>query len=144
MKTINKYFLIAVTATLLISCKKEENKKQTMVQNNQELSLKEMPTAPKSHHVPTDEVCMVNDMHMGKKQMEVPFEGKMYYGCCAMCVERIPKDESVRKATDPFTGKKVDKASAYIISLNEKGNVAYFESEENYKKFISANAPTTN
>lgn len=141
MKTINKYFLIAVTATLLISCKNEEIKPQTVVQNNQELTPKEIPTTQKDRHVPTDEVCMVNDMHMGKKQMEVPFEGKIYYGCCAMCVERIPKDESVRKATDPFTSKKIDKASAYIISLNEKGNVAYFESEENYKKFIRANAP---
>lgn len=141
MKTIHKYFLIAVTATALISCKNEEIKPQTMVQNNQELTAKEIQTPQKGHHVPTDEVCMVNDMHMGKKQMEVPFEGKIYYGCCAMCVKRIPNDESVRKATDPFTGKKIDKASAYIISLNEKGNVAYFESEENYKKFITANTP---
>ena len=49
---------------------------------------------------------MVNDAYMGKKQIEVPHDGKTYYGCCEMCVERIPKDKSVREATDPFSGEK--------------------------------------
>lgn len=49
---------------------------------------------------------MVNDAYMGKKQIEVPHDGKTYYGCCKMCVERIPKDKSVREATDPFSGEK--------------------------------------
>lgn len=87
--------------------------------------------------LPKDEVCMVNDEHMGKKQFEVPFDGKVYYGCCAMCVERIPADESVRVAIDPFSKKTVDKSEAYIVLVNERGTVSYFENEDNYKKFLN-------
>lgn len=77
---------------------------------------------------------------MGKKQMEVPHGGKMYYGCCEMCVEKIPNDPSVREAVDPFTGKKVDKANAYIVMVSDEGEVAYFENEENYKQFLAQNS----
>lgn len=142
MKTYSKYLIIATIATVLISCKDKEIKEQIAVQAPQEVLVQQnAPNIPK--HVPTDEVCMVNDKHMEKKQMEVPFDGKMYYGCCAMCVERIPSDESVRKATDPFTGEKIDKASAYIVFLNEEGNVAYFASEENFQKFMKDNQQAT-
>jgi YHS domain-containing protein len=142
MKTYSKYLIIATIATVLISCKDKEIKEQIAVQAPQEVPVQQnIPNIAK--HVPTDEVCMVNDKHMEKKQMEVPFDGKMYYGCCAMCVERIPTDESVHKATDPFTGEKIDKASAYIVSLNEEGNVAYFASEENFQKFMKDNQQAT-
>ncbi|CAI2768358.1 hypothetical protein [Flavobacterium collinsii] len=139
MKTIGKCFLIAAMAIVMISCKNQENKEKNEISDQQELTAKDTPAVAKGNHVPNDEVCMVNDLHMGKKQMEVPFDGKMYYGCCNMCVERIPSDESVRKAIDPHTGAKVDKASAYIVSLNKQGNVAYFESEENYQNFLLSN-----
>ncbi|KIO75464.1 hypothetical protein TH53_20535 [Pedobacter lusitanus] len=92
-------------------------------------------TYKKGDRVPNEEVCMVNDAHMGKKQIEVPYKGKIYYGCCEMCVKRIPSDETVRMATDPLTGKKVDKTDAYIVLLNNEGSVAYFASEKNYKQF---------
>jgi YHS domain-containing protein len=138
MKTYNKYLIITAIVAVLISCKDKENKEQIAAQVPQEVPMQQnIPN--KAKHVSNDEVCMVNDKHMEKKQMEVPFDGKMYYGCCAMCVERIPSDESIRKATDPFSGEKIDKSTAYIVSLNEEGNVAYFESEENFQKFIKAN-----
>lgn len=139
MKTYSKYLVIVAIAAILISCKDKENKEQTVAQTPQEQPVQQDATPNKAKHVPTDEVCMVNDKHMGKKQLEVPFDGKMYYGCCNMCVERIPNDETVRKATDPLTGQKIDKASAYIVSLNEEGNVAYFESEENFQQFLKEN-----
>ena len=85
--------------------------------------------------VPNKQVCMVNNAYMGKDQFEVPYDGKTYYGCCNMCVERIPNDETARKAKDPFTGKEIDKANAYIVLKDQQGNVDYFENEENYKKF---------
>ena len=85
--------------------------------------------------VPNNQVCMVNNAYMGKDQFEVPYDGKTYYGCCNMCVERIPNDETARKAKDPFTGKEIDKANAYIVLKDQQGNVDYFENEENYKKF---------
>ena len=138
MKTYSKYLIIAAITAVLISCKDKENKEQIAVQTPQEVPVQQdIPNIAK--HVPTDEVCMVNDKHMEKKQLEVPFDEKMYYGCCNMCVERIPNDETVRKATDPFTGQKIDKASAYIVSLNKEGNVAYFESEENFQQFLKEN-----
>lgn len=139
MRTLGRYFLIAAMAVIMISCKDQENKSQNEVPVQQELTVKDTTAVSKGTPVPNDEVCMVNDLHMGKKQIEVPFDGKMYYGCCNMCVERIPNDENVRQATDPHTGVKIDKASAYIVSLNQQGNVAYFESEENYQNFILAN-----
>ncbi len=37
--------------------------------------------------LPKDLVCMVNDAYMGKKQLPIKFEGRMYYGCCEMCVK---------------------------------------------------------
>jgi YHS domain-containing protein len=144
MKTYSKYLIIATIATVLISCKNKETKEQIVAQTQQEQSVQQNTAPNKAKHVPNDEVCMVNDKHMGKKQIEVPFDGKMYFGCCAMCVERIPNDESVRKATDPFTGEKIDKASAYIVSLNQEGNVAYFASEENFQKFMKDNERTKN
>ena len=138
MKRVNKYLIIGAIALVIASCQKQEKKQETIAQKSIEQPAKETFAAPKGIHVTNNEVCMVNNIHMGKKQMEVPFEGKMYYGCCNMCVERISNEESVRTAVDPHTGKKIDKASAYIISLNEEGNVAYFESEENYLNFIKS------
>ncbi|WP_018628575.1 hypothetical protein [Niabella aurantiaca] len=93
-------------------------------------------TAPykKGDAIPANLVCMVNDAYMGKQQIAVPFNGSTYYGCCEMCKDRIPKDASVRKATDPATGKPVNKASAYIVITGNNGEVSYFESAETYKK----------
>lgn len=88
----------------------------------------------KGDAVPSSLVCMVNDAFMNKEQIAVPFNGKTYYGCCEMCKNRIPQDAAVRKATDPATGKVVDKASAYIVITGNNGEVSYFESADTYKK----------
>ncbi|MEC4052012.1 hypothetical protein VSP10_04340 [Myroides odoratimimus] len=87
--------------------------------------------------VPSDLVCMVNDAYMGNKQLEVEHEGKMYYGCCEMCKTRIPQDATVRAAIDPYSLKSVDKAEAYIVIVGNNGEVAYFENEGNYQKFVA-------
>ncbi len=86
-------------------------------------------------HIPNELVCMVNNADMGKEQMEVPVDGKMYYGCCEMCVGRLNEDESSRFATDPFNGNEVDKSQAYIVLSSKDGAVAYFETEDSYKKY---------
>jgi len=39
-------------------------------------------------------------------------------------------------ATDPFSGKPVDKSEAYIVLKKASGEVAYFESEANYHAFV--------
>ncbi len=86
-------------------------------------------------HVPRDLVCMVNNAYMGKNQIEVPVDGKMYYGCCEMCVGRLNEDASSRMATDPYSGEEVDKAEAFIVIANENGKVDYFKSRENFEAY---------
>ncbi|WP_410879851.1 hypothetical protein [Myroides sp. DW712] len=87
--------------------------------------------------VPKELVCMVNDAYMGKEQLKVEYEGKVYYGCCAMCQSRIPEDETVRQAKDPFTLEIVDKADAYLVLIGDNGEVAYFKNEANYQQFVA-------
>jgi YHS domain-containing protein len=82
----------------------------------------------------TDKVCMMNDRYMGTAQIPVDVEGKRYYGCCAMCKERLAKDRRARVATDPVSGKEVDKATA-LVARRADGSVLYFENEANLKKY---------
>lgn len=82
-------------------------------------------------------VCMVNDTVMGKLQMPVPFEDKIYYGCCEGCVGRLQNDRSVRFSKDPLSGREVDKAKAFIIS-GPKGEALYFESSKTAGKYMAS------
>ena len=84
--------------------------------------------------VESKQVCMINEQYMKKDQIAVDVEGKTYYGCCAMCVERLSKSEKSRYAVDPISGKKVDKAAA-IIAADEDANVFYFENEKNLEAY---------
>jgi YHS domain-containing protein len=86
-------------------------------------------------HVPTKQVCMVNDAYMAKDQIPVPVNDKTYYGCCQMCVKTLNEQETARIGTDPLTGEKVDKTEAYIVLLKDDGTVGYFKSEENYMTY---------
>ena len=80
--------------------------------------------------VPADRVCMVNDTRFPNAQIPVPVDGKTYFGCCEMCKGRLATDTVVRMATDPVSGKQVDKATATIGAL-PSGKVIYFENEKN-------------
>lgn len=93
-------------------------------------------TYQKGDVVPHDEVCMVNNAFMGKKQIEVTHNGKKYYGCCEMCEKRIPEEEAVRIAVDPVSKKQVDKAEAVIAITGDDGEVSYFQNDANYKAFF--------
>lgn len=84
--------------------------------------------------VASENVCMVNDQDMEKPQIPVVVGGKTYFGCCAMCKEKLEKNASARTAVDPVSGKAVDKAGA-VIARNEAGNVFYFESEETLRRY---------
>jgi YHS domain-containing protein len=84
--------------------------------------------------VETKKVCMVNNQVFEKDQIPVAVDGKTYYGCCEMCKERLAKDAAARTATDPVTGKPVDKATAVIAAMPD-GKVLYFESQETYEKY---------
>ena len=79
-------------------------------------------------------VCMVTNQLFVKEQIPVEVEGKTYYGCCEMCEAKIKNNPQSREATDPVSGKKVDKAEA-IIGATADGSIYYFESEENLEMF---------
>lgn len=147
MKIHMKLFSTLALAIVLFTACNSANKETATATQTEQSAATTMPqpmaaTAASmpalGDQVPNDYVCMVNDAYMGRLQFEVPFEGKTYYGCCDMCKERIPKDESVRYAIDPFSKKKVDKADAYIVLIGQNGEVVYFENEENYKKLIES------
>lgn len=128
----------AVSAFFYNSC--SENK--TAQKDNTDISAHSEPinnahlSYQKTDIVPNDEVCMVNDAYMGRKQIEVIHEGKKYYGCCAMCEARIPKEKEVRVAIDPISKKQVDKADAIIAISGDNGEVSYFENKETYNAFF--------
>lgn len=79
-------------------------------------------------------VCMINNQEMDREQIPVEVDGKTYYGCCAMCKERLAKDADSRKAVDPVSGKEVDKAKA-VIGADARGDVFYFENEKNLEAY---------
>jgi YHS domain-containing protein len=91
---------------------------------------------PALQKVEAKKVCMVNDQLFGKDQIPVEVEGRTYYGCCAMCKERLAKDEAARTSVDPLSGKKVDKAAA-VIGARPDGSVLYFESEKTFAEYLA-------
>lgn len=123
----------AIAALLLTGCEQKSN--QTMQPAVETTSAVKGSKPGKGEQVPANLVCMVNDAYMGSEQLAVPFEGKIYYGCCEMCRKRIPEDNKVRYATDPQTLEQVDKATAYIVLIGDKGEVAYFKHKANYLTF---------
>ena len=81
-------------------------------------------------------VCMITNKVFPREQIPTVVEGKTYYGCCAMCAEKLTKNAEDRSAIDPVTGAKVDKATA-VIGATGDGTTYYFESEKSLNKFSS-------
>lgn len=81
-------------------------------------------------------VCMVTNMLFPSDQIPVKVKDTTYYGCCENCKDRLAKDDGIRKATDPISGKSVDKAKA-SIAAGPDGSVEYFENDGNLQKFIA-------
>jgi len=137
MNQFKKFTLIIYIAVFLAACSGSSEKQETtraLPAGATQTSQQSAVNYKKGDQVPSNLVCMVNNVFMGNEQIAVPVNGKTYYGCCEMCRNRIPADASVRKATDPVTGKPVDKASAYIVITGDKGEVSYFENAASYKK----------
>ena len=87
---------ISLLTLLFTACGQAgSNKDEAEQQHSQATPESNGHTTQIGELVPSDEVCMVNDAYIGKKQFEVKFDGKTYYGCCEMCKERIPKDATV-------------------------------------------------
>lgn len=79
-------------------------------------------------------VCMVNNTAFDKDQIAVQVDGKTYFGCCEMCKGRLASDPAARTATDPVTGKTVDKATA-VIGATPDGKVLYFENDKTFSQY---------
>ncbi len=139
MKNLKIVLVVSILSAFTLTSCQNKTEEPTVTAHEEHMSDMMQPSQTMAYNVgdkvPNKQVCMVNNAYMGKDQFEVPYDGKTYYGCCNMCVERIPNDETARKAKDPFTGKEIDKANAYIVLKDQQGNVDYFENEENYKKF---------
>ncbi|HEY5922596.1 MAG TPA: hypothetical protein VIV11_13035 [Kofleriaceae bacterium] len=80
------------------------------------------------------QVCMVNDQFMGRAQIPVDVEGRTYFGCCAMCKDKLTQQPGIRTARDPVTGENVDKATAVIVQ-DASGKVMYFTSEDTLRRY---------
>ena len=80
------------------------------------------------------QVCMVNDLFMGRAQIPVVVEGRTYYGCCPDCKAKLENQPAVRTAQDPVTGEAVDKAKAVIVQ-DGSGKVLYFASEDTLRRY---------
>lgn len=133
-----KQFILLLAVIIVVACQSSDKQKQVSTDKfTESVAVAGVPSYQIGDEVPHDLVCMVNNAYMGKKQFEVPFEGKTYYGCCNMCVERIPVDKEARVAIDPYSSKEVDKSEAYIVLVSGQGHVAYFETEDNFKRFVS-------
>ncbi|MFQ5480158.1 MAG: hypothetical protein ACE5DW_02670 [Thermodesulfobacteriota bacterium] len=81
-------------------------------------------------------VNMVTNRLSSDEQKVVSLEGKDYYVPNADYGFAFKENPSLRYATDPLTGNKIDKsmASAYADYQNK---VLYFESEQSYREFLS-------
>src|SRR5690606_25327537 len=87
--------------------------------------------------VPHDQVCMVNNAYMGKKQLEVKHDGKTYYGCCENCKLRIPQEENARMAYDPISHQLIDTATETIAIYDKSDHVVYFDNKQNLEPFFN-------
>jgi YHS domain-containing protein len=79
-------------------------------------------------------VCMVNNQLMATPQIPVEVNGLTYYGCCAMCKERLATDVAAREARDPVTGETVDKAKA-VMASDPDGAIYYFARTDTLNRF---------
>ena len=98
------------------------------------LLVANLASAEQIERVEAKRVCMVNDAVFTKDQIPVQVEGKTYFGCCEMCKGRLASDAAARSATDPVSGKAVDKATA-VIGATPDGKVFYFESDATFSQF---------
>ncbi len=88
-----------------------------------------------------NKVCMVNDIYNPMAdftEFKVTVADKDYFGCCAMCKEKLTSSSSFRIAIDPLTKEEVDKAEAFIVAdKTDKGKTLYFKNKEHFEKFVA-------
>ena len=84
--------------------------------------------------VDRSKVCMMEDQVQPRAGIPHVYQGKTYYLCCQMCVDTFESDaERYSKATDPVSGRRVDKATAPVLGY--QGRAYFFESDETRAAF---------
>lgn len=138
---MKKILMLMFAISLVVACGQKQTSSDATTSHHDQAMDHQMAPAANTGQVaigdivPNDLVCMVNNDYMGREQLEVVVNDKIYYGCCEMCQNRLPVDESVRVAVDPISNKQVDKADAVIAITGERGKVSYFENKENFEKY---------
>ncbi len=87
--------------------------------------------------VERNSVNMVTNRLWADEQKVVNIGGREYYVPNADYGFAFTHNPSLRYATDPVTGKKIDKSGALAYS-DYKDRVLYFESQDSYREFLSA------
>lgn len=123
MKLARRWFPVLMVAALLVSTAAATVLMDVSIARAQPIE-----------RVDAQRVCMVNNTYFAKDQIPVQVDGKTYFGCCEMCKGRLASDAASRTATDPVSGKQVDKAKA-VIGATPDGKVLYFESEKTFAQF---------
>lgn len=82
-------------------------------------------------------VCMLSNRYLGERaDVPIDVEGKTYRGCCANCAARLGSQPEARTASDPVTGKRVDKATA-VLARDANNRVYYFENEATLESYAA-------
>ena len=93
---------------------------------------------PQQDTIAHSKICMVDDFYQGNyPTLPLKLSTKTYYGCDPKAIRELTAKNEVRSATDPVTGRKVDKAAA-VIALHPKrdGKVLYFESHDTFAQYL--------
>ena len=137
MKPHHGFTALAILAALALAAGCSSQKAPAVTAQAQSMGQQMASQAPPMEYlarVPSDWVCMVTNRYMGKEQIRVDVNGRTYYGCCQMCKRTLNQDPSSRIAQDPLTGASVDKSKA-VVAVLPGGDVLYFESGKNWKKY---------
>ncbi len=124
--------LNTIKATHLASLRSEGLKNGNSFPKN----LQAGPAASWLKRVNSDEVNMVTNRLEKKRQDAIKIDSKTYYGAGDGYASALLKNHSLTRATDPYNGKKIDKAEAHIF-VDASGRAYYFESAESYSAFLS-------
>ena len=82
-------------------------------------------------------VCMFRNQLIMEESSAVDIDGETFYACCPGCADNLRSNNADSQfAIDEYSHHRIKKSKAFIVLDNKaKGNVRYFESEENFKHY---------
>ena len=92
--------------------------------------------------VSPEKVNMATNRVAGSQQAPVSIDGRTYFGSGEGHASNLRLNAASRVAIDPYSNKKIDKASALTFA-DASGRVFYFESENSYSEFVGMATPET-